>query len=69
MKYIYTKDMCSACEALKHKYKEGGVPFVERDGDRFDLDPRLYDNIDVEAFLILQMQNLTFPVEIDIVEN
>jgi hypothetical protein len=69
MKYIYSKDMCSACDSLKNKYKEGGVEFVERDGDRLDLDPRLYDDIDREAFLILQMQNLTFPVELDIVED
>lgn len=69
MKYIYTKDMCSACDSLKNKYKEGGVPFVEREGERLALDFRLMDSIDKEGFVTLQMQNLTFPVEVDIVEN
>lgn len=67
MKYVYSKPMCSACDALKNKYKEGGVIFVERSGERLDLDPRMYDDIDKEAFMTLQMQNLTFPVEVDIV--
>lgn len=68
MKYIYSMDMCSACDALKKRYKEGGVEFSERSGERLKLDPRIFDEIDKEAFLTLQMQNLTFPVELDIVE-
>lgn len=68
-KYIYTKPMCSACDALKEKYKSQHISFQERSGDRLDLDPRIFDKIDEEAFLVLQMQNLTFPVEVDIVEE
>jgi hypothetical protein len=64
MRYVYSKPMCSACDSLKKKYKEGGVEFVERSGERLDLDPRLYDDIDRKAFITLQMQNLTFPVEV-----
>jgi hypothetical protein len=60
--------MCSACEDLKKKYREGGVKFIERSGARLKLDPRIFDNVDEEAFLALQMQNLTFPVEVDIVD-
>ena len=58
--------MCSACAALKKKLKEEGIRFIDRNGDRLDLDPRIFDSVDKEAFLQLQMQNLTFPVEIDI---
>jgi hypothetical protein len=65
-KYIYTKAMCSACDALKKKYKDQHISFQERSGDRLDLDPRIFDEIDKEAFLQLQMQNLTFPIELDI---
>jgi hypothetical protein len=67
LKYIYTKQMCSACDALKAKYRSKGTTFVERNGDRLDLDPRIFDDVDKEAFLKLQMQDLTFPVEVDIV--
>ncbi len=66
-KYVYSKKMCSACDALKKKLREEGTTFILRDGDRLDLDPRIFDPIDKEAFLQLQMQNLTFPVEVDIV--
>ncbi len=65
-KYIYSKEMCSACDELKKEYKEQGVRFIERNGDRLDNDPRIFDDIDKEAFMNLQMQNLTFPVEIDV---
>jgi glutaredoxin len=68
VKYIYTKPMCSACEDLKNKYKEGGVAFVVRFAARLSLDERLMDEIDKEAFMVLQMQNLTFPVEVDTIE-
>ncbi len=66
-KYVYSKKMCSACDKLKEKLRANGTTFVERNGDRLDLDPRIFDPIDKEAFLQLQMQNLTFPIEIDIV--
>jgi arsenate reductase-like glutaredoxin family protein len=66
MKFIYTKKMCSACDALKEKLREAGTPFAARSGDRFDLDPQIFDDVDREAFLKFQMQNLTFPVEVDI---
>jgi hypothetical protein len=59
--------MCSACAALEKTLRLGGISYIKRDGDRLDLDPRIFDDIDKEAFLQLQMQNLTFPVEIDIV--
>jgi len=58
--------MCSACEALKKKYRAEHISFQERRGERLDNDPRIFDEIDKEAFLVLQMQNLTFPVELDV---
>lgn len=66
-KYVYTKKMCGACDERKEMLRDSQVEFTERSGDRLDLDPRIFDDIDKEAFLQLQMQNLTFPVEVDIV--
>ncbi len=65
IKYIYSVEDCPKCEKLKDKYKNGRVSFIERRGDRLANDPRIFDLIDKEAFLQLQMQNLTFPVDID----
>lgn len=67
MKYLYTKKKCSGCAAAKAGLKNGHIKFIERNGDRLDLDPRIFDDVDKEAFLKLWAQNLTFPVEIDIV--
>ncbi len=66
MKYIYSVEDCPRCEKLKNKYKESKTYFSERRGDRLANDPRMYDTIDKEAYIQLQMQNLTFPVEVDI---
>lgn len=68
-KYVYSKKMCSACDSAKERLRMAGTAFVERSGDRLDLDPRIFDEIDKEAFLQLQMQNLTFPVIVDIVDK
>ena len=64
--YIYSMPMCSACEALKKKYKDKHISFVSRKGDRLENDPRIFDDVDREAFLILQMQNRTFPVQLEV---
>jgi hypothetical protein len=70
MKYLYTKPMCGACEKRKKEIAEGGKPYVLRDAARLlQNDSSVYDDIDTEAFLKLQMQNLTFPVEVDIVDK
>lgn len=68
-KCVYSKKMCNACDELKETLRDNQVEFFERSGDRLDLDPRFFDAIGKEAFLQLQMQNLTFPVEIDIVDK
>ena len=68
-KYIYSVEDCPRCETLKNKYREGRVSFSERRGDRLANDPRMFDSIDKEAYIQLQMQNLTFPVEVDIVDD
>jgi hypothetical protein len=65
IKYIYSMSMCSACEALKEKYREGHIAFQERPGERLQNDPRIFDEIDKEAFLVLQMRGQMFPVEIE----
>lgn len=68
-KYVYSKKGCTGCAALEKTLKLGGIPFIRRNGDRLDLDPRIFDPIDKEAFLKLQRQNLTFPVEVDMVKE
>lgn len=69
MIYLYSKEFCSACEKRKVELMEGAGQFIMRDADRLDNDPRIFDEADKEAFLKLQMQNLTFPVEVDIVDE
>jgi hypothetical protein len=66
MRYVYTKPMCSACDTLKHGYRSDSVTFQERSGDRLGNDPRIFDDIDREAFMVYQMQNQTFPVVVEI---
>ena len=48
MKYIYTKEMCSACIELKNKYKAEGTEYEERKAERI-LQPE--DEIDREMFM------------------
>lgn len=65
MKYIYTKDMCSACTELKEKYDSEGIKYIERDGDRLKTPAIDRDDIDLDAFVQLSIQNMVFPVEIE----
>ncbi len=65
MKYIYTAEDCPKCETLKEKYKNEGVEYVERDAERLKRPSDDRDDIDVEAFVQLSMQNMVLPVEID----
>ncbi len=67
--YIYTMEMCPACDKLKKDLKESHTTFQERKADRLHLDPRIFDDIDKEAFLVLQMQNLKFPVRVEIKDS
>lgn len=67
--YIYTMEECPACTNLKQGLKDAHIPYQERKGDRLNLDPRIFDDIDREAFLVLQMQNLKFPVRVEIEEQ
>lgn len=65
MKYIYTKDMCLACEELKERYDAQGINYIERDGDRLKTPATDRDSIDVDAFVQLSIQNMQFPVEVE----
>ena len=65
MKYIYTAHECPKCETLKESYKAQNIEYVERDADRLKNPAHDRDNIDVEAFVQLSMQNMILPVEID----
>jgi glutaredoxin len=64
--YIYTMPMCGACEEIKRYWKDQHKDFIERSGERLKNDPRIFDDIDKDAFMILQMQNQTFPVEVEL---
>ena len=65
MKYIYTSPDCPKCEALKDRCKTQSIEYVERDADRLKNPANDRDDIDVEAFVQLSMQNMVLPVEID----
>lgn len=64
-KYIYTAEDCPKCIALKQRYKNAGIGFIERSSERIKL-PN--DNIDREAFVQASMQNMELPVEVDVDE-
>jgi hypothetical protein len=66
VRYLYSMDACPKCVALYEKLKDDHVAFTVRSGERLKGDPRLLDDIDKQAFLQLQMQNLTFPIDITI---
>lgn len=65
MKYIYTVKDCPRCETLKAGYKEQGIDYIERDVDRLKVPAADKDDIDVDAFVQLSMQNMQLPVEIN----
>lgn len=65
MIYIYTAKDCPRCETLKSKYKSQGIEYTERDADRLKNPAADRDDIDIDAFVQLSMQNNTLPVEIN----
>jgi glutaredoxin len=65
VKYIYTAPDCPKCETLKESYKAQNIEYVERDAERLKKPAGDRDNIDVEAFVQLSMQNMILPVEIN----
>jgi glutaredoxin len=65
MRYIYTAPECPKCESLKDKYITQGVEYIERDADRLKNPAIDRDDIDVEAFVQLSMQNMVLPVEVN----
>ena len=65
MKYIYTAPDCPKCESLKESYKTQSIEYVERDAERLKNPALDRDDIDLEAFVQLSMQNMVLPVEID----
>ncbi len=66
MKYIYTAEDCPRCETLKDDYKSKGIEYTERDADKRLKNPSHdRDEIDVDAFVQLSIQNMVLPVEIE----
>ncbi len=65
MKYIYTKERCSACATLKNMYDAQGVEYEERSADRLKNPGDDVDEIDKMAFTQLAIQNMTLPVEVE----
>jgi glutaredoxin len=68
MRYIYTKEDCPKCETLKKNYKNQGIEFVERDAARLTTPADDKDQIDLEAHIQLNMNNMTLPVEVQVDE-
>ncbi len=65
MRYIYTTPECQKCESLKERYRTQGLEYIERDTDRLKNQAIDRDDIDVEAFVKLSMQNMVLPVEVN----
>lgn len=63
MKYIYTSNQCPKCDALKKRYNEFGIAFIERIADRIKAPE---DDIDREALIQASMQNLALPVIVEV---
>ncbi len=68
MKYLYASGNCSKCTVRKHELDKAKTPYEVRNADRL-LKPANYDSpgdaIDIEAFIILSMNNMQLPVEVD----
>ena len=65
MKYIYTANGCTKCTDLKHAYDLQGVKYEERSAQRLKEGKRI-DQVDVDAFVQLNMQNMELPVEVNV---
>jgi glutaredoxin len=64
VKYIYTANGCPACIDLKHAYDLQGVKYEERSAQRLKEGKRI-DQVDIDAFVQLNMQNMELPVEVN----
>lgn len=64
MKYIYTSNQCPKCDDLKKRYNESGIVFIERIAERMKAPE---DDIDIQALIQASMQNMTLPVEVEII--
>ena len=49
---------------MKSSYRTQGIPFKERSADRLKNPANDRDDIDIEAFVQLSMQNMALPVEV-----
>jgi hypothetical protein len=65
MRYIYTAHDCPKCESLKNRYRTQGLEYIERDANRLKNPAIDRDDIDVDAFVQLSMQNMVLPVEVN----
>tara|TARA_B100002003_G_C13674631_1_gene341349 strand:+ start:201 stop:410 length:210 start_codon:yes stop_codon:yes gene_type:complete len=66
MKYIYTAPDCPRCHDLMKHYDDENIKYEERSSDRLKAPDERRDQIDVEAFVQLSMQNMVLPVEVNI---
>lgn len=65
MKYIYTSPDCPRCDSRKQDLKANRIKYVERNADRLKKPAEDRDDIDVEALVLLAMQNQILPVEVE----
>ncbi len=69
MEYVYTAPNCPRCDELKKKLNTQGIVFEERDGERLSKPStcppeKPQDNIDIDAFVQLSIQNMVLPVQV-----
>lgn len=65
MRYVYVKDMCSACEEKKKEFDSQGIDYIIREASRLENSGWDTDEIDKTAFAQLAMQNNVFPVWVE----
>ena len=65
MIYLYTAPDCPRCIKRKEELKANGKEYVERNADRLKKPTDDQDEIDIEAFVQLSIQNMILPVEVE----
>lgn len=63
IKYLYTQENCPLCKKVKEDYEKKGIIYIEREARRIKFP---IDEIDREALIQASMQNMSFPVEVNI---
>ena len=68
LNYIYTSESCPKCTKQKSDWDKAAVRYVERSSDRLKGGHADFDDIDQDALVQLQMQNMKLPVIVNVQE-